>query len=172
MLPISKNLKEVNQWIAQYHPKCKQNEIPVPKFTIQTATRKFGYGAQQVESSILNLKSVATDAAYLKALLNFGYEHSHITYGTFVPTGIHLTAGTEVYKALLKGQNAYLNSILVLPVESISQDPIWQDIEIEGRLTTLGDYIIAHDGIEAIERTNKTETEGKRFLIYKNNTKD
>eukprot|EP00957_Ditylum_brightwellii_P028414 2145419-Ditylum_brightwellii.AAC.1 len=68
---------------------------------IQTATRKFGNGAQRVESSVLNLKSVATDAVYLKIMLNFGYEHGHIMHGTFVPTGIHLTAGPEVYKVLM-----------------------------------------------------------------------
>eukprot|EP00957_Ditylum_brightwellii_P124767 9510328-Ditylum_brightwellii.AAC.1 len=87
-------------------------------------------------------------------------------HGTFVSTGIHPTAGPEVYKALLHQQNTYLNNILVLPVEGISQDAIWQDIEIEEQLTTLGNYILSHNSIEAIERTNKTDTDGKWFLIY------
>eukprot|EP00957_Ditylum_brightwellii_P171567 13061929-Ditylum_brightwellii.AAC.1 len=161
MLPISKNIKEVNQWIAQYQPTCKQNEIPVPKLTIQTATRKFDNGSHRVELSVLNLGSMAMDAVYLKTLLNFGYEHGHIIHGTFVPTGIHLTTGTKVYKELLRRKNACLNSILVLMVEDISQDAIWQDVETKERLTTIGDYIFAHNGIEAIKRTNKTETDEK-----------
>eukprot|EP00957_Ditylum_brightwellii_P006326 479932-Ditylum_brightwellii.AAC.1 len=98
---------------------------------------------------------MATDTAYLKTLLNFGYEHNHIMHGTFV------TAGPKVYVVPLCQQDAYLNSILVLLVEGISQDAIWQDIEIEKQFTTLGDYILDCNDIEAIECTNKIETDGK-----------
>eukprot|EP00957_Ditylum_brightwellii_P024716 1867519-Ditylum_brightwellii.AAC.1 len=85
-----------------------------------------------MESSVLNLKNAATDAAYLRTLLNLGYKNGHIMHWTFISIGIHLTTDPEVYKALLHHQNTYLYNILVLSVEGTSQDANWQDIEIEG----------------------------------------
>eukprot|EP00957_Ditylum_brightwellii_P143705 10948360-Ditylum_brightwellii.AAC.1 len=74
------------------------------------------------------------------SLLNYGYEHGYIAHGTFVPTGIHLTVSPDIYKALLCCQNNFLNGVSVFPIEEIIQSSIWQDIEIENTVSTLGEY--------------------------------
>ena len=41
-----------------------------------------------------------------------------------------------------------------------------QDIDIEGTITTVGEYIMSHEGIKGLERTSQTEEIGKWFLLY------
>eukprot|EP00957_Ditylum_brightwellii_P022360 1686989-Ditylum_brightwellii.AAC.2 len=131
IIPIDRIIQEINQLIAKKNPEWTVPELPIPTFTIHTATRKFGNGNQWVESSTLSIESAAKDAGYLKTLLNFGHKHRYNALGTFVPTDIHLTAGPEVYKGLLHSQNDYLQTTSALPVEGITHSAIWQEITID-----------------------------------------
>jgi hypothetical protein len=45
---------------------------------------------------------------------------------------------------------------------------MWEHIQLNGDKTCLGDFLSEVNGLEAIERMNKTEQEGKWFFIYKN----
>eukprot|EP00957_Ditylum_brightwellii_P052544 3984377-Ditylum_brightwellii.AAC.1 len=50
--------------------------------------------------------------------------------GRFVPTGLHLTAGEAVYKSLLRRQNAWLDSMLVVIIERIAYDAMFVPIYV------------------------------------------
>ena len=82
--------------------------------------------------------------------MNFGYENNFIRHGIFVPTGIHLTTSPTTYKG---NQNEFVKSLLVLQIEGILEDAIMQDIQIEGMVTTVEEFIMAHKGITGLERT-------------------
>ena len=142
------------------------DQLPIPKFTIFTATRSFGNGSNRVKASVLVIETAEKDAQYLKTLLNYGYENNFLTHGIFVPTGIHLTTSPEIYKGLLRKQNEFVKLLLVLPIKGISEDAMLQDINIEGTITTVREYIMSHEGIKGLERTSQTEETGKWFLLY------
>eukprot|EP00957_Ditylum_brightwellii_P151861 11564024-Ditylum_brightwellii.AAC.1 len=82
----------------------------MPKFKLQQGTKKYGNGTQRVKTPVIIIKNALQDAPYLKTLLNYRYEEGQITMGTFVPSGIHLTANVTMYKGLLRRQNSYLDS--------------------------------------------------------------
>eukprot|EP00957_Ditylum_brightwellii_P104306 7945232-Ditylum_brightwellii.AAC.1 len=70
-LPKADGLKknDVKEWMDENYPGWDGNENPLPKFIIQTTTRKFGNGAGHVETDMLAVEFAAKDAACLKALL-------------------------------------------------------------------------------------------------------
>eukprot|EP00957_Ditylum_brightwellii_P207323 15352472-Ditylum_brightwellii.AAC.1 len=47
-----------------------------------------------------------------------------------------------------------------------------QDIQIDGTVTTVGEYIMAHNGIKGLERTRQTKELGKLFILYQSEVKD
>eukprot|EP00957_Ditylum_brightwellii_P104116 7931389-Ditylum_brightwellii.AAC.1 len=57
--------------------------------------QRFGNREGKVEMSALIIEWAEKDRQYLKMLLNQGYDNGNIQHGTFVPTGIHLTASPD-----------------------------------------------------------------------------
>eukprot|EP00957_Ditylum_brightwellii_P139137 10605822-Ditylum_brightwellii.AAC.1 len=70
-----------------------------------------------MEAAVIVIETADKDAQYLKTLLNFGYKNKYLVHGIFVPTGIHLATNPAVYKGLLRQQNTFVNSLLVLAIE-------------------------------------------------------
>ena len=95
----------------------------------------------------------------------------HIQHGTFVPAGIHLTTSPDTNKGLLCRQNQFIKSLISLSIERLLENEIYQDIMIENTVTNIGEYIMSHKGIKALERTNKTDEIGKWFLLYTHKAK-
>eukprot|EP00957_Ditylum_brightwellii_P103892 7914603-Ditylum_brightwellii.AAC.1 len=52
--------------------------LPISKFTLFTATRRFGYGENKVEAPVIVIETADKDAQYLKTLLNFGYKNKYL----------------------------------------------------------------------------------------------
>ena len=171
-VPINRQNSVIKHWLDDNNAITTEAELPIPKFTLFTATRKFGYGENKVEAAVIVIESADKDAQYLKTILNFGYENKYLVHGIFVPTGIHLTTNPAVYKGLLRQQNTFVNSLLVLAIEGLSEEATMQDIEIDGKVTNIGEYIMAHAGIVGLERTGRTSEIGKWFLLYTANAKD
>eukprot|EP00957_Ditylum_brightwellii_P155707 11854212-Ditylum_brightwellii.AAC.1 len=65
-----------------------------------------------------------------------------------------------------------MKSLLVLPIEGMSKNAIMQGVQIEGMMTTVGEYIMAHSGITGLERTRQIEEIGKWFILYQAEVKD
>ena len=47
-----------------------------------------------------------------------------------------------------------------------------QDIQIEGMVTTVGEFIMLHKGIIGLEQTRQTEEIGKWFILYQAEVKE
>eukprot|EP00957_Ditylum_brightwellii_P143899 10965461-Ditylum_brightwellii.AAC.1 len=118
-------------------------------------------------STVIAMECAAEDAGYLKLLLNQLYTNRKPQFGIFVPTGYHLVTSAEDFEAVLRRQNAFLQSVNAAAVNGISDNAMWEYIKLNGDATSLGDFLNEVEGLESIERTNKTEKEGKCFFIYK-----
>jgi 5-hydroxyisourate hydrolase-like protein (transthyretin family) len=139
----------------------------VPEFTIFSGKRSFGGGANKVSTVCLNIQCASEDAKYLKALLARASEEKRIE-GLFVPAGIHLIESPAVYIGLLRSQNQYLNSTTCVPIFGMHPAALCDIIGEEGAQCTLGEHLDKHATfIESAQRTNKTESEGKWFLMCK-----
>ena len=171
-VPIKRQNSVIKHWLDDNNETTTDATLPIPKFILFTATRRFGYGENKVEASVKVIETADKDAQYLKMLLNFGYENKYLVLGIFVPTGIHLTTNPAVYKGLLRQQNTFVNSLLILAIEGLSEAATMQDIKIDGKVTNIGKYIMAQAGIVGLERTGRTSEIGKWFLLYNANAKD
>eukprot|EP00957_Ditylum_brightwellii_P121055 9233712-Ditylum_brightwellii.AAC.1 len=54
----------------------------------------------------------------------------------------------------------------------MSKNAIMQDIQIKGIVTTVGEYIMTHNGITRLERTRQMEEISKWFILYQAEVKD
>eukprot|EP00957_Ditylum_brightwellii_P063743 4836825-Ditylum_brightwellii.AAC.1 len=129
--------------MGKNEPQWNEDYIPIPKFHLQTTTRQFGNGVGRVMSTVIVMECAAEDAGY------------------------YLVMSAEGFKAVLRRQNAFLQSVNGVAVNGISDNAMWEHIKLNGEATSLGDFLNEVEGLEAIKRTNKTEKEGKWFFIYK-----
>ena len=139
----------------------------VPEFTLFSGNRTFGGGANKVSTVCLNIQCASEDAKYLKALLARASEEKRLE-GLFVPAGIHLIESPAVYIGLLRSQNQYLNSTTCVPIFGMHPAALCDIIGEGDEQCTLGEHLDKHAKfIESAQRTNKTESEGKWFLMCK-----
>eukprot|EP00957_Ditylum_brightwellii_P193527 14737184-Ditylum_brightwellii.AAC.1 len=102
--------------MADNKPDWTDDKNPVLDFVLETTQRKFANGIGCVETTVIAVECAAKDAACLKLLLTKTYEHGDPTYGEFIPT----------------------SSTLAVPVVGISEEAMWENIELNGETTELG----------------------------------
>eukprot|EP00957_Ditylum_brightwellii_P112502 8576871-Ditylum_brightwellii.AAC.1 len=102
-------------------------------------------------------------------MLNYGYETGQLTLGTFVPSGIHLTANVATYKGLLRRQNKFISSVSAVMISWMSEGAVMQHITYKGTQTCLAKIFLDKKwcDFEQPKRTKKTDEEGKWFLSYR-----
>lgn len=77
-------------------------ENTVPKFMLVNGVRRFGTDTKRVETVCITIQCAFEEALSLKTLLLLAYEQELLNRRIFVPTGIRLVAGPEVYIGLLR----------------------------------------------------------------------
>ena len=142
---------------------------PIPDFHLQSGRRAFGVGDARVETDCLIVQSAADDATYLKALLSSVYENQAFTRGMFVPAGIHLIEGPKILCNLLRRHNKFLQESTAITLFGMSTDSLDSPITLDsGEVLDLKEFLIQYSpGITGIEETNKTESDGKWFIMTK-----
>lgn len=174
------DIEVVQEWRAKFPDRIagkpeKEGEMDlsevtntVPEFTLFSGNRSFGGGNGKVSTVCLNIQCATEDANYLKALLARASETKRME-GLFVPAGIHLIESPAVYIGLLRSQNQYLNSTTCVPIFGMHAQALFDIVPgSDGDTGTLGEHLDKHAKfIESAQRTNKTDTEGKWFLMCK-----
>eukprot|EP00957_Ditylum_brightwellii_P116929 8919733-Ditylum_brightwellii.AAC.1 len=96
-------------------------------------------------------------------MLNYGYETGQHTLGTFVLSGIHLTANVATHKGLLHCQNKFTASVSAVMISGMSEGAVMQRITYKGMQTCLAKIFLDKKWcyFEQLERTEKTDKEGK-----------
>eukprot|EP00957_Ditylum_brightwellii_P170715 12994188-Ditylum_brightwellii.AAC.1 len=102
-------------------------------------------------------------------VLNYGYETSQLTLGTFVPSGIHLTANVATYRGLLHHQNKFIASVSAVMISWMSEGAVMQCITYKEMQTCLAKIFLEKKwcDFEQLKRTEKIDKEGKWFLMYR-----
>eukprot|EP00957_Ditylum_brightwellii_P041434 3137528-Ditylum_brightwellii.AAC.1 len=90
-------------------------------------------------------------------ILNYGYETSQLTVGTFVPSGIHLTANVATYKGLLHRQIEFILSVSAVMISWMSKGAVMQCITYKGTQACLAKIFLDKKwcDFEQLERTEK-----------------
>ena len=140
----------------------------IPKFTLHAGKRAFGAETSRVETVCIIIECAATDAKYLKALLSSIYSNQECTRGMFVPSGIHLMESPTVLCNLLRRHNKYLQTTSAVPIFGMKAHALQTEIILEkdDEKLDLEEFTQRFfPCIESIEPTNKTNSEGKWFII-------
>jgi len=166
----------MDEWKAKNPPK-PANDLesmvgcynPIPDFHIQSGRRAFGAGEIRVQTDCLVVQSAAEDATYLKALLSSVYENQAFTKGMFVPAGIHLIESPTILCSLLRRHNKFLQETTAVTLFGMSTDSLDSPVTLDsGEVLDLKEFIMQYGpGITGIEETNKTESDGKWFIMTK-----
>ena len=83
----------VQKWLKRTNTRSFDTETPVPKFHVESTTKKWG----QVQTEVLSIHCSEEDSKYLKYLLVEGNsETKSMPKGVYVPSGLPLIASREV----------------------------------------------------------------------------
>ena len=74
----------------------------------------------------------------------------------FIPYGIQVITNKDIYKTLIKKQNAYISDSSIIPIYKIEEG----DVKNSKKRITNSTYI------QDIEETYETTSKGKRFFNY------
>ena len=148
----------------------KLNHI-VPEFYLHTGQRSFGGGENRVQTDCLIIQCAESDAQYMKSLLSSIYENINDKFaqGMFVPAGIHLIESPAVLCSLLRRHNKYLQQTTAIPIFGLKVEAFDAVVTLDsGEIMDISEYISRFlPCIEKFEQTNKTESEGKWFILTK-----
>ena len=147
---VQKILPEVG-----YQPK-------VPKFHLETSTRK--WGGIQVE--VMSLHCDSDDAKYFKYLMAAADEQDKIVKGLFIPTGIHLIEGRDLMINVLEEQRVFLDTVTSFQLSGISYEEMRQVTESNDSTYKL---LLRCDGVVAVEPTYQTMTRGTWLVVVESN---
>ena len=145
------------------------NDTPtqaIPFFTLQPTMRKMK-GSQ---AEVLNVISAQRDAELLKMLLSKSGETVNHSKWLFVPTGLHLIETTDLVKAILRQQNAFIQSVTSVAIEGITEETMMTGGE-DGR-PLIDEMKETCTGVKTIERTTLTEQRGRWLIIVDKENQD
>ena len=141
------------------------------KLEIVTRTIGFGNGAGRLKTDAYEVCVPLAIRLEIKEILIRLGSKDLIPDGRFIPYGLAQTAGTEVYKNMLRLQNIYLGDFRLVPVFGLTHQALDHVINVDftedgnQRPMTVREFILMQPGIKRIESTNRSDDLGKQFLI-------
>ena len=130
-------------------------EIIIPAYDIHHKIFSSGNGDDRLTSTVYEIRTSPTHAATLKSILCKASHPDNHPIVQFIPYGIQGITHKDIYKNLIKKQNAFIRESSIIPVYDIKE----QDIG------TLTQKIEESKYIQSIESTNETTSKGKYFMI-------
>ena len=154
------------EWKTNNNITVDGQTTPVPKFHVETSTRKWG----RIHIEVLSIHTSKEHAKYLKYLLSAASEQSHITQGLYVPTGIHLLQGRLVLTELLQEHYDFVQQTTSFQISGIHPDEM-NTLDTSSKSTKT--LLMQCEGVHAVERTYHTEHSRQWLLVIsKSKAKD
>ena len=130
-------------------------ELVIPAFDIHNKEFGSGTGNERITSNVYEIRTSPDNAAILKSILcKASHPDNHPTI-QFIPYGIQGITNKDIYKTIIKKQNAFIADSSIIPIYDIEE----RDIHKFKKLIETAMYI------QDIEVTHESTTKGKYFLI-------
>ena len=130
-------------------------EIIIPAYDIHHKIFSSGNGEDRLTSTVYEIRTSPTHAATLKSILCKASHPDNHPIVQFIPYGIQGITHKDIYKNLIKKQNAFIRESSIIPVYDIEERDI-------GKFTQ---KIEESKYIKSIESTNESTSKGKYFMI-------
>ena len=125
----------------------------------------FGSGTHRVETQAIELACPLPVVDIMRRTLIRLQTSGVLTRYTFVPSSLG-RSNPQDYERQFLLHNKALSEIVPLPVYNLYPEALAAPVTVSGRKTTVEEFLLSHDDVLfSIERTNKSATEGKYFII-------
>jgi len=130
-------------------------ELVIPAFDIHNKEFGSGTGKDRLTSNVYELRTSPDSAAILKNILCKASHPDNNPTIQFIPYGIQGITNKDIYKTLIKKQNAFISESSIIPIYDVEE----RDVNKFRILIKKTMYI------QDIEETHESKTKGKYFLI-------
>ena len=157
-MEISSTEKIVTEWYATKGIPILAEKTVIPRFHLETSTRKWG----GISTEVLSVHCPSEDAQYLKYLLVEACSDQTLHTQIFVPTGIHLLEGKEVMTELLREHQNFISTTTSCQIGGFSVEDM---NTISPQQHTVKNTLQNIAGVHAVERMYHTERSGQWTLV-------
>ena len=130
-------------------------EIVIPAFDIHHKIFGSGNGEDRITTTVYEIRTSPTHAATLKSILCKASHPDNHPIVQFIAYGIQGITNKDIYKNMIKKQNAFIKDNSIVPVHDIEE----RDIGKFNKLIENTKYI------QSMETANESQTKGKNFTI-------
>jgi len=154
---LDPSLKELRQ---QAKTNGDQFIPEIPPFTVYKTRISHSRDKMKVSTDIISIKCASTQAKLLKEFFSqlASPEHYKKQISIFVPTGAVHTIGSTIYAKLLGDNNAFLKSVITIPVGDFSHEtldiPFSLDKDTDIHQTTLTDIMMEQTWCLNVKKTS------------------
>ena len=154
---INETEQVVQEWYQGRGSEVNADTHGVPKFHLETSSRKWG----GIQTDVLSVHCPTEDAQYLKYLFAETSTQTKLPQGLFVPTGIHLMEGKEVMTHLLKEQQEFIDQVTSVQIGGISN----MDMHNPTQNESIYQQLTQVEGVHAIEKLYHTEVSSQWSVV-------
>ena len=130
-------------------------ELVIPAFDIHNKEFGSGTGTERITTNVYEIRTSPDNAAILKSILCKASHPDNYPTIQFIPYGIQGITNKDIYKTIIKKQNAFIADSSIIPIYDIEEC----DIQKFKQLIEQTMYI------QDIESIYESTTKGKYFLI-------
>ena len=96
-------------------------ELVIPAFDIHNNKIGTGIGNEKITSNVYELRTSPDNAALLKSILCKASHPDNNPFIQFIPYGIQGITNKEIYKTIIKKQNAFISDTSIIPMYEIEE---------------------------------------------------
>ena len=131
----------------------------VPDFHLEVSQKKWG----TLKTEVIRVNCALEHAETLKKLLVAYSDSNKKNNGVFIPVGIHLMTSPETLTNILATHEQFVKNVRGVPIHGIMEEHMFADFRQTKK--TVKDTILSIDGVNRVETTRNTSTEGRWIIL-------
>ena len=162
---------KINELIPPADDEAEDGEIIKPELKLEAICRTiaFGNGDDRIKTEAFEIRVPLPIRLVIKEIMTRLGNQNILPQGRFIPYGLVQSVGSDVYKKMIRMQNAYLSNFRHIPVFGLLPQALNHTITVDSaaenpRRMTVQQFITSQASIHGLETTNRTDDLGKVFL--------
>ena len=151
----------LDEYWKTYAPDWTMSE-DLPRVSVYKKEIGWGLGTSRVTSECVTLMAIRPVCVLYKHIIN---ECKGLFHYDFIPTGTAAMTTSEQVKDLLINNNDIQNSIQGISVMGLPEMALYLEYGHNNQVKTIKQWILHHPGVETMESTDESSTDGRWIVI-------
>ena len=151
----------LDEYWKTYAPDWTMSE-DLPRVSVYKKEIGWGMGTSRVTSECVTLMAIRPVCVLYKHIIN---ECKGLFHYDFIPTGTAAMTTSEQVKDLLINNNDIQNSIQGISVMGLPEMALYLEYGHNNQVKTIKQWILHHPGVETMESTDESSTDGRWIVI-------